>query len=89
MTTSKLFVVVVLAVAMSAPALARQGPVGAACKEDIAAHCAGKSHQNREVRNCLEANKDKVSAPCRSALESTGPGKGMGQGMGGMGGAPK
>ena len=68
------------------PAMAQQGPVASACKDDIAAHCAGKSHQNREVRNCLEANKSKVSDACKSALESTGPGKGMGRGMGGMGG---
>lgn len=74
------------AAAASMPALAQKGPVAQACKDDIAAHCAGKSHQNREVRNCLEANKDKVSAACKTALDNTGPGKGMGRGMGGMGG---
>ncbi len=72
-------------------ALAQEGPVATACKADIAALCAGKSHQNREVRNCLEDNKTKVSTACKTALDSTGGGKGMGgmggmRGMGGMGG---
>ena len=27
------------------PAMAQEGPVASACKDDIATHCAGKSHQ--------------------------------------------
>ena len=71
----------VLAIAASA-ALAQQGqgPVASACNDDIAKLCAGKSHENREARTCLEANKAKVSAACKAALESTGPGQGKGQG---------
>lgn len=65
-------------------ALAQQGtgPVASACADDIAKYCAGKSHENREARTCLEANKAKVSAACKSALDSTGGGQGKGQGKG-------
>lgn len=58
------------------------GPVAAACNDDIAKLCAGKSHGNREARTCLEANKAKVSAACKAALETTGGGQGKGQGKG-------
>jgi hypothetical protein len=61
---------------------AQQGPVAAACKDDIPKYCAGKEHGGGEVRACLEASKDKVSAQCKTALDSAGPGKGMGQGPG-------
>lgn len=61
---------------------AQKGPVAAACKDDIAAHCAGMQHGQGGVRACLEANKTKVSEACKAALDSTGPGKGMGQGKG-------
>ena len=66
-----------------------QGPVATACKDDIAVHCAGKSHVNREIRNCLEANKAKVSAACRAVLETTGMGGMGGMNGGGMGGMGK
>ncbi len=55
------------------------GPVASACAGDIPKYCAGKSHQNREVRTCLEANKGKVSAACKTALDTTGGGKGKGK----------
>ncbi|MEZ5856714.1 MAG: hypothetical protein R3D67_18945 [Hyphomicrobiaceae bacterium] len=58
------------------------GPVASACASDLAKHCAGKSHQNREARTCLEANKAKVTAACKAALDSTGPGKGQGKEQG-------
>lgn len=78
--------VIALAAALASPALAQSGRVATACKDDIAKLCAGKSHVNREVRTCLEANKAKVSAACKTALETTGRGKGMGgPGMGGPG----
>lgn len=60
-------------------AMAQSGPVSSACKDDLAMHCAGKSHQNRDARSCLESNKDKVSAACKAALDSTGGGKGRGK----------
>lgn len=59
-----------------------QGPVAQSCGDDIAKFCAGKAHGGGVVRSCLEANKDKVSAACKTALDSTGPGRGMGGGMG-------
>ncbi|MEQ1715359.1 MAG: cysteine rich repeat-containing protein [Hyphomicrobium sp.] len=64
---------------LTAGVSAQQGPVATACKDDISKHCAGKEHGQGEVRACLEANKDKVSAACKTALDTTGPGKGMGQ----------
>ena len=69
-------------------AVAQQGPVATACAADMEKFCAGKTHVQREMRNCLEANKDKVSANCKTALDTTGPGKGMGKGMGGAAAAP-
>lgn len=65
-----------LAIGLGAPALAQQGPVASACADDIAKLCAGKAHENREARTCLEANKAKVSPACKTALDSTGGGKG-------------
>ncbi|MBA4131045.1 MAG: hypothetical protein C0519_06440 [Hyphomicrobium sp.] len=62
------------------PALAQQGPVAMACNEDIAKYCANKEHGKGEVRACLEAAKDKVTDECKAALDTTGPGKGNGQG---------
>jgi len=61
-------------------AWAQQGPVATACKDDIQKFCAGKEHGQGEVRACLEANKDKVTAACKTALDTTGPGQGMGEG---------
>ncbi|MGE0699730.1 MAG: hypothetical protein AB7O57_11585 [Hyphomicrobiaceae bacterium] len=60
-------------------ALAQSGPVATACKDDIAKLCAGKAHDGA-VRGCLEANKAKVAAACKTALDTTGPGKGGGKG---------
>lgn len=69
----------VTALALASAASAQQGPVATACKDDIAKLCAGKEHGQGAVRACLDANKDKVSAACKVALDATGPGKGMGQ----------
>lgn len=70
---------VLAAVVLAAVAAAQGGPVATACKDDIPKFCAGKEHARGEVRACLEANKDKVSAACKTALGTTGPGKGQGQ----------
>ena len=81
--------VIAATIAFAGAALAQgqgQGPVAAACGDDIAKFCAGKEHGGGVVRGCLEANKDKVSEACKTALNSTGPGRGRGRGMGGMGG---
>jgi len=77
-----LALIAAMAVTVSAGgAVAQQGtgPVASACADDIAKYCAGKSHQNREARTCLEANKSKVSAACKTALDTTGGGKGKGK----------
>ncbi len=67
------------ALAAGASAQQGQGPVATACKDDIPKLCAGKEHGQGEVRACLEANKAKVSAACKTALDTTGPGSGAGQ----------
>ncbi len=85
----KIITAVALTLAMTGAAWAQgpgQGPVAASCGDEIAKLCAGKEHGGGAVRACLEANKDKVSAACKAALDTTGPGRGMGRGMGGMGG---
>jgi len=64
--------------ALTAVALAQGGPVATACKDDVPKVCVGKEHGQGEVRTCVEANKDKVSAACKAALDTTGPGKGQG-----------
>ena len=68
------------AIAFGSPVFAQQGPVAMACKDDIAKYCAGKEHGKGEVRACLEAAKDRVTDECKTALDTTGPGKGTGQG---------
>lgn len=79
--SKKLMTSAAVALIVSAGAAAAQsGPVSSACKDDLAKYCAGKSHESREARSCLEANKDKVSAACKTALEQTGGGKGKGMG---------
>lgn len=55
-----------------------QGPVIARCKDDIARFCSGKRHDG-EVRTCLEGRKAEVTAACKTALETTGGGKGRKQ----------
>jgi hypothetical protein len=84
MTALRMAIAAGVAIAASASAVAQKGPAATACKCDIALHCARKRYQNREVRNCLEANKSKVFDACKIGLRSTGLGKGIG-GMGGQG----
>lgn len=81
MKTMTISLVALTAMAVVSPAFAQQGPVAMACKEDIAKYCADKEHGKGEVRACLEAAKDKVTDQCKAALDTTGPGKGMGQGQ--------
>jgi hypothetical protein len=62
------------------------GQAALGCQADMARFCAGKNNQNGELRSCLEANKDKVSAACKTMMETNSPnmhqGMGLGQGMG-------
>jgi hypothetical protein len=78
MKLAKKFAIGLIAIgAPIAVASAQSGPVATACKDDIPKYCAGKKHgpPEDEVRVCLEANKDKVSAGCKTALETTGGGR--------------
>ncbi|WP_205944979.1 cysteine rich repeat-containing protein, partial [Pelagibius litoralis] len=52
----------------------QSGPVASACAADLETYCAGQTHGSGEARACLEANKDKVSAACKAALDATGGG---------------
>jgi hypothetical protein len=82
MTLIHTFAVSVLAIVASiSVASAQTGPVATACKDDIAKLCAGKAHDGK-VRICLESNYDKVAAACRTALDTTGGGRGKGLGKG-------
>jgi hypothetical protein len=74
-----LFAVALGFLAMTA-ASAQNGPVATACKDDLVKYCPGKDHGQRDARTCLEDNKGKVSAACKSALENTGGGRGPGMG---------
>lgn len=55
------------------------GPVGRSCAGDLATYCAGVRHGTMEARNCLEANRPRISGDCRRALDTTGGGRGMGR----------
>jgi hypothetical protein len=63
--------------ALATTASAQSGPVATACKADIAKLCAGKPHDG-EVRVCLETNYDALAAACKTALDTTGGGRGTG-----------
>lgn len=80
MDALKRIIVAVITTLAATSAFAQDGPVATACKDDIPKYCAGKEHGQGEVRACLVANKDKVSAACKTALDTTGPGQGTGQG---------
>lgn len=78
MKLANTFAIAVIAIGTSTGvASAQSGPVATACKDDIPKYCAGKKHgpPEHEVRVCLEANKDKVSPGCKTALETTGGGR--------------
>lgn len=76
MRTNKTLVLAsAISAALATGSWAQQGPVATACKDDIPKFCAGKEHGQGEVRGCLEANKDKVSQACKTALETTGGGR--------------
>lgn len=81
-----IFAALVLATAMgvlSSSATVAQstsaGPVGKQCEADITKFCKDVQHGSMDARACLEANRGKVSAACRRALDSTGGGRGSGR----------
>lgn len=69
------------AFAVIASAQAQTGPVATQCAADIAKYCANLTHAGGAVRACLEEQASKVSPECRTALETTGRGRGMMQGQ--------
>lgn len=77
---SKVLTTALLAGALSAGSVAAlaqgSGPVAQQCRAEIAKHCAGKSHEGREVRTCLESKKSELSDACKKALDTTGGGQG-------------
>ncbi len=61
-----------------APAAAQQptpdqiAAIRQSCRSDFMSNCAGVQPGTREALECLKRNADKVSAPCRSALDGVG-----------------
>lgn len=66
---------------LASGAFAQSGPVATSCGDDIAKLCANKPHDG-STRICLEQAYTKVSAACKSALDSTGGGRGKALGRG-------
>ena len=62
-------------------AYAQSGPVANQCSAEIKEYCASLSHYQGSVRACLESHRSEVSTSCRQALDTTGPGSGMGMQM--------
>ena len=62
--------------ALSGQAYAQSGIVGTACKDDIERYCPKMSHIGGAVRLCLGEHTSHVSAKCRTAMETAGPGRG-------------
>lgn len=42
----------------------------AACKADVEKFCADQPRGQHKIRPCLEANKDKLTPECKTALET-------------------
>ncbi len=74
-TAKTLAIACALAAALTTAGWAQKGPVATACADEITKFCADKEHGQGEVRACLEANKDKVSDACKTALDTTGGGR--------------
>jgi hypothetical protein len=67
-----------LAAGVSGSALAQgtgMGPVGTACKKEIAKYCAKAGHGAAQTRTCLEQHRKQLSAICRKTLDTTGRGQ--------------
>jgi hypothetical protein len=71
MTLSKALLIAIFAAASLSAAAQAQGKGRlAACKEDIQKFCASEPKGQGKVRACLQSNKDKVSADCKTALDA-------------------
>lgn len=63
------FILSALAVpAFAADTPARGGAVRGACKADIETHCSGVQAGGGRIRECLKANRDKLSDGCKAAI---------------------
>ena len=69
----KIFLGAALAAFATIPAVGQTGPRGRAVRARYPHLLSGKSHGSRQIRTCLAASRDKVSAECRQALDTTGP----------------
>ena len=56
------------AAAMAAETQAPMGALREACKADVASLCAGVQPGGGRIKECLKANKDKVSEGCKAAI---------------------
>jgi hypothetical protein len=71
MTYTQALTIAVLAAVSFSPAAQAQGKGRlAACKEDIQKFCASEPKGQGKVKACLQSNKDKVSADCKTAIEA-------------------
>jgi cysteine rich repeat protein len=73
--TKTIAATLLISIACAATGAAQHGPVASACKDDIPKLCPGLEHGQGEIRGCLEANKDKVSEACKTALDNTRAGR--------------
>lgn len=67
-TALALSVLAVPAFAADPPQQPRGGAVREACKADIATHCAGLEPGGGRIRECLKANREKLSEGCKAAI---------------------
>jgi hypothetical protein len=72
--TIRAVIITTLAVTFAASAFAADDKPHrlAACKADVEKFCANEPRGQHKIRPCLEANKDKLSADCKTALENAG-----------------
>jgi hypothetical protein len=67
----KALTLAVFAAASFSPVVQAQGKGRlAGCKDDIQKFCASVPKGKGNVRECLQTNKDKVSADCKTALDA-------------------
>jgi hypothetical protein len=65
-----LTIAVLAAASLSLAAQAQGKGRLAACKDDIQKFCASEPKGQGKIKACLQSNKDKVSADCKTALDA-------------------
>lgn len=81
MRLTKIALLAAASAVLAGGALAQSGPVASSCGGDIAKLCANRPHDG-STRICLEQAYTKLSTACKSALDSTGGGRGKSLGKG-------